>query len=82
MGRLESASRASDDVIVPNRCLETSRGSTKISLAVRVEEEDEGAAEGAPFIAHHIIQAASSSFDDFAKSGADLAANRRMLGLT
>ncbi len=46
-----------------------------------IKSAEQGAAEGAPFIAHHIIQAASSSFDDFAKSGADLAANRRMLGL-
>jgi len=47
-----------------------------------IKSAEQGAAEGAPFIAHHIIQAASSTFDDFAKSGADHAANRRMLGLT
>jgi len=41
----------------------------------------QGAKEGAPFIARHIIQAAERAFDDFAKSGADLEANRRMLGL-
>jgi sugar phosphate isomerase/epimerase len=46
-----------------------------------IKSSQQGAAEGAPFIARHIIQAASSSFDDFASSGADLAANRRMLGL-
>ena len=38
-------------------------------------------AEGAPFITRHIIQAAASSFDDFAGSAAGQAANRRMLGL-
>jgi sugar phosphate isomerase/epimerase len=41
----------------------------------------QGAAEGAPFIASHIIQAAAQSFDDFAGSGSDQAANRRMMGL-
>jgi sugar phosphate isomerase/epimerase len=46
-----------------------------------LKSSEQGAAEGAPFIAHHIIQAATSSFDDFAKSGTNQAANRRMLGL-
>jgi sugar phosphate isomerase/epimerase len=46
-----------------------------------IKSSDQGAAEGAPFIAHHIIQAANQSFDDFAGSGADQAANRRMMGL-
>ena len=46
-----------------------------------IKSSDQGAAEGAPFIARHIIQAAAHSFDDFAGSGADEAANRRMLGL-
>ena len=43
-----------------------------------------GAADRAGFvglIAGHIIQASSSAFDDFAKSGTDQAANRKMLGL-
>jgi sugar phosphate isomerase/epimerase len=47
-----------------------------------IKSAEQGAAEGAPFIAHHIIQAAESTFDDFAKSGANQAANRRMLGLS
>jgi len=46
-----------------------------------IKSGEQGAAEGAPFIARHIIQAASRSFDDFAGSGVDQAANRRMLGL-
>jgi sugar phosphate isomerase/epimerase len=46
-----------------------------------IKSSDQGAAEGAPFIARHIIQAAAHAFDDFAGSGADEAANRRMLGL-
>ncbi|HMJ21290.1 MAG TPA: sugar phosphate isomerase/epimerase, partial [Terriglobales bacterium] len=46
-----------------------------------IKSSDQGAAEGAPFIARHIIEAATQSFDDFASSGADQAANRRMMGL-
>jgi sugar phosphate isomerase/epimerase len=46
-----------------------------------IKSSEQGAVEGAPFIAHHIIQAANQSFDDFAGSGADQAANRRMMGL-
>jgi len=46
-----------------------------------IKSSEQGAAEGAPFIQRHIIEAASSTFDDFAGSGADQAANRRMLGL-
>ncbi|HVH72787.1 MAG TPA: sugar phosphate isomerase/epimerase [Candidatus Dormibacteraeota bacterium] len=41
----------------------------------------QGAQEGAPFIAHHIIQAADRAFDNFAKSGSDTDANCRILGL-
>jgi sugar phosphate isomerase/epimerase len=46
-----------------------------------IKSAEQGAGEGAPFIARHIIQAAATAFDDFASSGADQAANRRMLGL-
>ena len=46
-----------------------------------IKSSEQGAAEGAPFIQRHIIEAASSSFDDFASSGADQRANQRMLGL-
>jgi len=42
---------------------------------------EQGAKEGAPFIARHIIQTAERAFDDFAASGADVESNRRMLGL-
>lgn len=41
----------------------------------------QGAAEGAPFIAGHIIEVTDQAFDDFAAGGADRAAARRMLGL-
>jgi sugar phosphate isomerase/epimerase len=46
-----------------------------------IKSSEQGAAEGAPFIARHIIQAAGRAFDDFAGSGVDQAANRRLLGL-
>jgi sugar phosphate isomerase/epimerase len=46
-----------------------------------IKSSEQGAAEGAPFIQRHIIQAATSTFDDFASSGTDQKANRRMLGL-
>jgi len=40
-----------------------------------------GAAEGAPFIARHIIPVTEHAFDDFAKSGADRDLNKRLMGL-
>lgn len=46
-----------------------------------IKSAEQGAAEGAPFIQRHIIQAASSTFDDFASSGADQKGNRQMMGL-
>ena len=46
-----------------------------------LKNSEQGAKEGAPFIARHIIETAERAFDDFAKSGADREANRRMLGL-
>jgi sugar phosphate isomerase/epimerase len=46
-----------------------------------IKSSEQGAAEGAPFIARHIIEAAGRAFDDFASSGVDQAANRRLLGL-
>lgn len=46
-----------------------------------IKSSEQGAAEGAPFISQHIIQAPERAFDDFAASGTDAAANRKMLGL-
>ena len=46
-----------------------------------VKSSEQGAKEGAPFIARHIIQTAERAFDDFAASGVDNDGNRRMLGL-
>ena len=47
-----------------------------------IKSPQQGAAEGAPFIRDHLIEVATRSFDDFAASGTDEQANRRMLGLT
>lgn len=46
-----------------------------------IKSAEQGAAEGAPFITRHMIQRTTSAFDDFAASGRDVAANRRILGL-
>lgn len=46
-----------------------------------LKHPEDGAAEGAPFIAGHIIRVTEHAFDDFAKSGADTATNRRLLGI-
>ena len=46
-----------------------------------IKDSEQGAAEGAPFIARHIIPAASRAFDDFAASGVNQAMNRTLLGL-
>ena len=46
-----------------------------------VKSPEQGAAEGAPFIARHIIETTDVAFDDFAGGQADVAANRRILGL-
>jgi hypothetical protein len=42
---------------------------------------EQGAAEGAPFIARQMIRKPERAFDDFAGSGADLGAVRAALGL-
>lgn len=47
-----------------------------------IKSAEQGAAEGAPFIASHIINVTEKAFDDFAASGTDRAANRRILGLS
>jgi len=42
---------------------------------------EQGAAEGAPFIARHMIRKADKAFDDFAGTGADMDTIRKALGL-
>lgn len=46
-----------------------------------LKHPEDGAREGAAFVEAHIIRVTEKAFDDFAGSGADRAANRRMLGL-
>ena len=46
-----------------------------------LKHPEDGAAEGAPFIRDHIIRVTERAFDDFAGSGVDAGANRRLLGL-
>jgi len=46
-----------------------------------LKHPEQGAAEGAPFIAAHMIRKAEHAFDDFAGSAPDAAKNRRVLGL-
>ena len=46
-----------------------------------LKHPEDGAREGAEFIAEHIIRVTEKAFDDFAGSGADDEANRTMLGL-
>ena len=46
-----------------------------------LKDSEQAAAEGAPFIARHIIRAAQRSFDDFAASRVDSEGNAALLGL-
>lgn len=46
-----------------------------------LKDAAQGAAEGAPFIARHMIQPATTSFDDFAAVTTSPERNRRILGL-
>ncbi|MCW1988272.1 UNVERIFIED_ORG: sugar phosphate isomerase/epimerase [Sphingomonas sp. R1F5B] len=45
-----------------------------------LKHPERGAAEGAPFIARHIIRVTEHAFDDFAAGGADRALNRQLMG--
>lgn len=46
-----------------------------------IKHPEDGAREGAEFIAQHLIRVTEHAFDDFANAGSDDAANRKMLGL-
>lgn len=46
-----------------------------------IKHPEAGAAEGAPFIRRHIIRVTDRAFDDFAGSGVDIEANRKVLSL-
>ena len=47
-----------------------------------LKHQEDGAREGAEFIRDHIIRVTDKAFDDFAASGSDENANRRVLGFT
>ena len=47
-----------------------------------IKSPEQGAAEGAPFITQHIIEATKVAFDDFADSGSDVKRNLQILGLS
>jgi hypothetical protein len=47
-----------------------------------VKSPEQGAAEGAPFIASHLIEPTEVAFDDFAGGRSDRDRLRKMLGLT
>ena len=46
-----------------------------------LKHPEQGAAEGAPFIARHIIRVTEHAFDDFAAGGSDRALNKRLMGI-
>lgn len=46
-----------------------------------LKHPEDGAAEGAPFIANHIIRRTEKAFDDFASGGADPVLLKRLMGL-
>lgn len=46
-----------------------------------LQHPEAAARDGARFIAEHIIEATDRVFDDFARTGADMATNRALLGL-
>ncbi len=46
-----------------------------------LKSPEQGAAEGAPFIADHIIEVTDKAFDDFAGAETDISQIRRMLGI-
>ena len=46
-----------------------------------IKHPEDGAREGAKFIADHIIRVAERAFDDFAGGGVNTAANQKMLGI-
>jgi len=57
------------------------RGWAVLEWECCVKSPEQGAREGAPFIARHIIEATEVAFDDFAGAETDVARNRAILGL-
>jgi sugar phosphate isomerase/epimerase len=46
-----------------------------------LKHPEDGAAEGAPFIAEHMIRKTEKAFDDFADAGIDVEGNKKALGI-
>ena len=57
------------------------RGWAVLEWECCVKSPEQGAREGAPFIASHLIEATTVAFDDFAGSATDPQRNRQILGL-
>jgi sugar phosphate isomerase/epimerase len=57
------------------------RGWAVLEWECALKDPIDGAREGAAFIRDHMIRTTGKSFDDFLATGADAAANRRLLGL-
>ena len=57
------------------------RGWAVLEWECCVKSAEQGAREGAPFIARHLIEVTNMAFDDFTAAGKDAALNRRMLGM-
>ncbi len=57
------------------------RGWAVMEWECAVKSPEQGAREGAPFIARHLVEATSRAFDDFAGGRIDATTNRRILGL-
>jgi sugar phosphate isomerase/epimerase len=58
------------------------RGWAVLEWECCVKSPEQGAREGAPFIASHIIEATEVAFDDFAGGTTDVNRNRQILGLS
>ena len=57
------------------------KGWAVIEWECTYKDSVQGAAEGAPFVARHLIDVPTRAFDDFAGAGIDAATNRRVLGI-
>lgn len=57
------------------------RGWAVMEWECAVKSPEQGAREGAPFIARHLIEATAVAFDDFAGGQSDVTLNRRILGI-
>jgi sugar phosphate isomerase/epimerase len=57
------------------------RGWAVLEWECCIKSPEQGAAEGAPFIARHLIETTDVAFDDFAAVHTDTDRNRRVLGL-